>query len=75
MKNVFDYLYNELNKVQCEKFNPDKIYVNQGKAEIANYPEDSLKSSCTAFSISNTNKTYWINGVGADQDERTNTKD
>ncbi len=38
VKNVFDYLYNELNKVQCEKFNPDKIYVNQGKAEIANYP-------------------------------------
>ena len=29
VKNVFDYLYNELNKVQCEKFNPDKIYVNQ----------------------------------------------
>ena len=38
VKNVFDYLYNELNKVQCEKFNPDKIYVNQGKAETANYP-------------------------------------
>ena len=38
VKDVFDYLYKELNKVQCEKFNPDKIYVNQGKAEIANYP-------------------------------------
>ena len=38
VKNVFDYLYNELNKVQCEKFNPDKIYVNQKAAEIANYP-------------------------------------
>lgn len=38
VKAVFDYLYNDLNKVQCEKFNPDKIYVNQGKAEIANYP-------------------------------------
>ena len=37
-KKVFDYLFNELNKIQCEKFNPDKIYVNQGKAEIANYP-------------------------------------
>ena len=39
-KQVFDYLYNELNKTQCEKFNPDKIYVNQSKAEIANYPTD-----------------------------------
>ena len=38
VKNVFDYLYNGLNKTQCEKFNPDKIYVNQGKAEIENYP-------------------------------------
>ena len=37
-KEVFTYLFNGLNKTQCEKFNPDKIYVNQGKAEIANYP-------------------------------------
>lgn len=37
-KDVFTYLFNELNKVQCEKYNPDKIYVNQGKAEIPNYP-------------------------------------
>ena len=40
VKNVFMYLYGELNKVQCEKFNPDKIYVNQGEAEIINYPTD-----------------------------------
>ena len=38
VKDVFDYLYNELNKIQCEKYNPDKIYVNQGSAEIDNYP-------------------------------------
>ena len=38
VKSVFTYLYNDLNKVQCEKYNPDKIYVNQGKAEIPNYP-------------------------------------
>ena len=40
VKNVFMYLYDELNKVQCEKYNPDKIYVNQGEAEISNYPTD-----------------------------------
>ena len=39
-KAVFTYLFNELNKTQCEKYNPDKIYVNQGKAEIANYPTE-----------------------------------
>ena len=38
VKEVFTYLYNELNKPQCAKFNPDKIYVNMPKAEIANYP-------------------------------------
>ena len=40
VKDVFDYLYNELNKVQCEKYNPDKIYSGQGAAEISNYPTD-----------------------------------
>jgi iron(III) transport system substrate-binding protein len=40
VKAVFDYLYKDLNKTQCEKYNPDKIYVNQGKAEIPNYPDD-----------------------------------
>ena len=39
-KEVFTYLFNGLNKTQCEKFNPDKIYLNQGKAEIANYPTE-----------------------------------
>lgn len=38
VKAVFDYLYNELNKPQCAKFNPDKIYVDMPAAEIANYP-------------------------------------
>lgn len=40
VKNVFDYIYNEINKPQCEKFNPDRIYNNQGKAEIMSYPTD-----------------------------------
>ena len=38
VKAVFDYLYNELNKPQCAKFNPDKIYADMPAAEIANYP-------------------------------------
>lgn len=39
VKAVFDYLYNDLNKPQCAKFNPDKIYADMPAAEIANYPE------------------------------------
>ena len=39
VKDVFDYLYNELNKPQCALFNPDKIYVDMPAAEIENYPE------------------------------------
>ena len=38
VKDVFSYLYNELNKPQCAKFNPDKIYADMPEAEIANYP-------------------------------------
>lgn len=38
VKAVFDYLYNDLNKPQCAKFNPDRIYVDMPEAEIANYP-------------------------------------
>lgn len=38
VKAVFDYLYNELNKPQCAKYNPDKIYVDMPAAEIPNYP-------------------------------------
>ena len=38
VKEVFSYLYNELNKPQCALFNPDKIYVDMPAAEIANYP-------------------------------------
>ena len=40
VKDVFDYLFKELNKVQCEKYNPDRIYNNQLEAEIENYPTD-----------------------------------
>ena len=39
VKDVFSYLYNELNKPQCALFNPDKIYVDMPAAEIENYPE------------------------------------
>lgn len=39
VKAVFDYLYNEMNKPQCAKFNPDKIYTDMPAAEIPNYPE------------------------------------
>lgn len=38
VKAVFDYLYYELNKPQCAKFNPDKIYVDMPAAQIENYP-------------------------------------
>lgn len=38
VKEVFTFLYNELNKPQCAKFNPDKIYVEMPDAEIPNYP-------------------------------------
>lgn len=38
VKAVFDYLYNELNRPQCARFNPDRIYVDMPAAEIANYP-------------------------------------
>lgn len=38
VKAVFDYLYYELNKPQCAKFNPDIIYVDMPAAEIPNYP-------------------------------------
>ena len=39
VKAVFDYLYNDLNKTQVAKFNPDRIYTDQLPAEIENYPE------------------------------------
>lgn len=39
VKAVFDYLYNELNKVQVAKYNPDKIYVDQMQTEMENYPD------------------------------------
>lgn len=40
VKEVFSYLYNDLNKPQCAKFNPDKIYADMPAAEIQNYPEN-----------------------------------
>lgn len=38
VKEVFTYLFNELNKPQCAEFNPDIIYVDMPAAEIPNYP-------------------------------------
>ncbi|MBR4456446.1 MAG: extracellular solute-binding protein [Solobacterium sp.] len=38
VKSVFDYLYSELNKPQCAKFNPDKIYTDMPAAGIDHYP-------------------------------------
>jgi ABC-type Fe3+ transport system, periplasmic component len=38
VKAVFDFLYNEVNKPQCAKFNPDKIYADMPEPEIPNYP-------------------------------------
>lgn len=38
VKEVFTYLYYELNKPQCAKYNPDKIYSDMPVAEIKNYP-------------------------------------
>ena len=38
VKAVFSYLYNALNKPQCAKFNPDKIYSDMPDSEIADYP-------------------------------------
>lgn len=39
VKDVFGYLYNELNKPQCALFNPDKIYADMPASKIENYPE------------------------------------
>ena len=38
VKAVFDCLFNELNKPQCARFNPDRIYADMPAAEIPNYP-------------------------------------
>ena len=38
VKDVFTYLYSELNKPQCAEFNPDKIYTEMPEAKIPNYP-------------------------------------
>ena len=38
VKDVFTYLYNELNRPQCAAFNPDIIYTDMPAAEIPNYP-------------------------------------
>lgn len=38
VKEVFSYLYNELNRPQCARFNPDRIYADMPAAEIPNYP-------------------------------------
>ena len=39
VKEVFDYLYGELNQECFEAFNGEKLYVNQGACQIANFPQ------------------------------------
>ena len=38
VREVFTYLFDELNRPQCAKFNPDVIYRDMPAAEIPNYP-------------------------------------
>ena len=38
VKEVFDYFYNELNRLQVDKFVPNKIYKDQLPTDIPNYP-------------------------------------
>ncbi len=38
VREVFTYLFEELNRPQCALFNPDRIYVDMPAAEIRNYP-------------------------------------
>lgn len=38
VKEIFDYLYNELNLNQVALYNPDKLYKNQDLPKINNYP-------------------------------------
>ena len=39
VKEVFTCLYEELNRPQCARFNPDRIYAEMPPAEIPGYPE------------------------------------
>lgn len=39
VKEIFEFLYYELNPMQVISFNPDKLYVNQGEPLIPNYPK------------------------------------
>ncbi len=39
VRDVFTYLFEELNKPQCALFNPDRIYADMPAPEIPNYPE------------------------------------
>ena len=39
VKAVFDYLYGELNQQCFEAFNGEKLYVDQGECQIANFPQ------------------------------------
>ena len=40
VREVFTFLFNDLNRSQCALFNPDKIYVDMPAADIQNYPID-----------------------------------
>ena len=50
VKEVFEYLFNDLNKAQNEYFNPDKIYKTQGAAKIEGYPTTINELQCNGVS-------------------------
>jgi iron(III) transport system substrate-binding protein len=50
VKEVFEYLFKELNMSQNEYFNPDKIYKNQGAAKIEGYPTTINELTCNGVS-------------------------
>lgn len=38
VKEVFDYLFTDLNKLCVEEFNAEKLFVDQGECKVPNYP-------------------------------------
>lgn len=40
VKEVFDYLFTDLNKLCVEEFNAEKLFVDQGECKVPNYPSD-----------------------------------
>lgn len=42
-KEVFSYIYNDLNKKEVVLYNPAKIYKDQGPSQLLNYPENIVE--------------------------------